>query len=125
MVLCGIFNIFNKKTDFRKMIDASQGREIILNEFNEKVEIAQDDYTKSKTNENMFKYINAVNMRNKYLVNNNIQDNRVQENIQDRIQSKIQDRIQSKIQTNIQTNIQSKIQDNNKKINFDKDVDLT
>jgi len=87
MALCGLCKIFNKKTDFRKMIDASQARDIILNELNTKVEIAEADYKKNINSENMLKCINAVNMRNKYLQNNKIQDN--------------------------------------KKINFDEDVDLT
>jgi hypothetical protein len=76
MVLCGIF----KKKEFGNIIDASQSREIILNELNEKVEIAQADYTKYKNSENMFKYINAVNMRNKYLKDNKTQDNKTQDN---------------------------------------------
>ena len=57
------------------MIDESQSREIILNELNAKVEIAEADYKKNINSENMLKCINAVNMRNKYLQNNNIQKN--------------------------------------------------
>ena len=88
MTLCGLCNIFNKKPDFRKMIDEFESRNIILNELNTKVEIAEADYKKNNNSDNMIKCINAINMRNKYLQNNNIQDN-------------------------------------NKKINFDDDVDLT
>ena len=78
MTLCGLCKIFNKKTDFRKMIDASQEREIILNELNTKVEIAEADYKKNNNSDNMIKCINAINMRNKYLQNNNIQNNNIQ-----------------------------------------------
>ena len=60
------------------MIDESQSREIILNELNAKVEIAEADYKKKNNSENMIKCINAINMRNKYLQNNKIQDNNIQ-----------------------------------------------
>jgi len=78
MILCGIFNIFRKNNHSNTTANESTligSYDIILNELNSKVEIAEKNYSIKRNTENMLKCINAVNMRNKYIKNNNAKIN--------------------------------------------------
>ena len=78
MILCGIFNIFRKNNNCNTTANNSTligSYDIILNELNCKVEIAEKNYSIKRNTENMLKCINAVNMRNNYIKNNNAKIN--------------------------------------------------